>query len=79
MLGKAVAKFLIEKGINKNRIKTKAYGESSPIYNCEECSDEEHEQNVIAVCRAHAQRGGLVIVATHREDLLRHAAHARRA
>jgi len=35
--------------------------------------DDEHEQNVIDVCRRHADLGGLVIVATHREDLLRHA------
>ncbi|MGB3049386.1 MAG: ABC transporter ATP-binding protein [Polyangiales bacterium] len=35
--------------------------------------DDEHERNVIRVCREHADRGGLVIVATHREDFLRHA------
>ncbi len=35
--------------------------------------DDEHERNVIRVCREHANRGGLVIVATHREDFLRHA------
>lgn len=35
--------------------------------------DSEQERNVIRVCRAYADRGGLVIVATHREDFLRHA------
>ena len=35
--------------------------------------DDEQERNVIGVCRAHADLGGLVIVATHREDFLRHA------
>jgi ABC-type multidrug transport system fused ATPase/permease subunit len=35
--------------------------------------DDEQERNVIRVCREHADRGGLVIVATHREDFLRHA------
>lgn len=34
---------------------------------------DERERNVIRVCRAHADRGGLVIVATHREDFLHHA------
>jgi ABC-type multidrug transport system fused ATPase/permease subunit len=33
--------------------------------------DGEHEQNVIRVCRDYAERGGLVVVATHREDFLR--------
>jgi ABC-type multidrug transport system fused ATPase/permease subunit len=35
--------------------------------------DDEQERNVIRVCREHANLGGLVIVATHREDFLRHA------
>jgi ABC-type multidrug transport system fused ATPase/permease subunit len=35
--------------------------------------DDEHERNVIRVCREHADLGGLVIVATHREDFLRRA------
>ena len=35
--------------------------------------DDEQERNVIGVCREHANLGGLVIVATHREDFLRHA------
>ncbi len=35
--------------------------------------DDEQERNVIRVCREHADLGGLVIVATHREDFLRHA------
>jgi ABC-type multidrug transport system fused ATPase/permease subunit len=35
--------------------------------------DDEQERNVIRICRDHADLGGLVIVATHREDFLRHA------
>lgn len=35
--------------------------------------DDEQERNVIDVCREHADLGGLVIVATHREDFLRQA------
>ena len=35
--------------------------------------DDAQERNVIGVCRQHADEGGLVIVATHREDFLRHA------
>jgi ABC-type multidrug transport system fused ATPase/permease subunit len=35
--------------------------------------DDEQEQNVIRVCREHADLGGLVILATHREDFLRDA------
>jgi len=35
--------------------------------------DDEQERNVIRICREHADLGGLVIVATHREDFLRHA------
>lgn len=35
--------------------------------------DDEQERNVIRVCREHADSGGLVIVATHREDFLRRA------
>jgi ATP-binding cassette subfamily B protein len=35
--------------------------------------DDEQERNVIRICRTHANEGGLVIVATHREDFLRHA------
>ncbi len=35
--------------------------------------DDVQERNVIRVCREHADRGGIVIVATHREDFLRHA------
>lgn len=35
--------------------------------------DEQQEQNVIAVCRSHADRGGIVVVASHREDFLRRA------
>jgi ABC-type multidrug transport system fused ATPase/permease subunit len=35
--------------------------------------DDELECRVVAVCRERAERGDLVIVATHREDFLRHA------
>jgi ATP-binding cassette subfamily B protein len=35
--------------------------------------DDEKERNVIDVCREHTDLGGLVIVATHREDFLRDA------
>jgi ABC-type multidrug transport system fused ATPase/permease subunit len=35
--------------------------------------DDEQESKVIALCREQADRAGLVIVATHREHLLRHA------
>jgi ABC-type multidrug transport system fused ATPase/permease subunit len=35
--------------------------------------DAGHERSVMRVCREHADEGGLVIVATHREDFLRHA------
>jgi len=35
--------------------------------------DDAQERNVMAVCRKHADAGGLVVVATHRQDLLRRA------
>jgi ABC-type multidrug transport system fused ATPase/permease subunit len=35
--------------------------------------DDAQERNVVAVCRRHADGGGLVVVATHRQDLLRRA------
>jgi ABC-type multidrug transport system fused ATPase/permease subunit len=35
--------------------------------------DELQEQNVVGICRERADRGDIVIMATHREDLLRHA------
>jgi len=35
--------------------------------------DDEHERHVIRVCREHVDQGALVLVATHREDFLRHA------
>lgn len=35
--------------------------------------DDAQERNVIRMCREHASLGRLVIVATHREDFLRHA------
>jgi ABC-type multidrug transport system fused ATPase/permease subunit len=49
---------------------------SAPVMLLDEPSsalDDEQERNVIGVCREHADLGGLVIVATHREDFLRHA------
>ena len=40
-------RYLISKGIAKERLLSEGYGESQPIINCEgrECSDEEHELN----------------------------------
>jgi outer membrane protein OmpA-like peptidoglycan-associated protein len=38
---KATANYLISKGINKNRLTTKGYGESQPLNNCIKCSPEE--------------------------------------
>jgi ABC-type bacteriocin/lantibiotic exporter with double-glycine peptidase domain len=35
--------------------------------------DDELERRVIDVCLDQRERGGLIIVATHREDFLRHA------
>jgi ABC-type multidrug transport system fused ATPase/permease subunit len=35
--------------------------------------DDEHERSVMRVCRELADQGAVVIVATHREDFLRHA------
>ncbi len=35
--------------------------------------DDAHERIVIRVCREHVDAGGLVLVATHRQDFLRHA------
>jgi ABC-type multidrug transport system fused ATPase/permease subunit len=35
--------------------------------------DDEHERHVIRVCREQAEKGAVVLVATHREDFLRHA------
>ena len=49
---------------------------SAPVLLLDEPSsalEDEQERNVIRVCRDHADLGGLVIVATHREDFLRHA------
>jgi ABC-type multidrug transport system fused ATPase/permease subunit len=49
---------------------------SAPVLLLDEPSsalDDEQERNVIRVCRDHADLGGSVIVATHREDFLRHA------
>jgi len=49
---------------------------SAPVMLLDEPSsalEDEQERNVIGVCREHVDLGGLVIVATHREDFLRHA------
>ncbi|MGB5348558.1 MAG: ABC transporter ATP-binding protein [Polyangiales bacterium] len=49
---------------------------SAPVLLLDEPSsalDDAHERSVIRVCREHADDGGLVLVATHREDFLRHA------
>ena len=49
---------------------------AAPVWLLDEPSsalDEAQEQRVLETCRAHAERGGLVIVATHREDFLRRA------
>lgn len=35
--------------------------------------DEDLERRVLALCRARAEHGAIVVVATHREELLRHA------
>jgi outer membrane protein OmpA-like peptidoglycan-associated protein len=43
----SVVSYLIEKGIDQNRIVPKGYGESTPTINCicSECSDEQHQKN----------------------------------
>jgi outer membrane protein OmpA-like peptidoglycan-associated protein/tetratricopeptide (TPR) repeat protein len=43
----AVTKYLTSKGINKNRIIEKAYGESLPVIPCYEvdCSEDDHQKN----------------------------------
>ncbi|MEL6811602.1 MAG: OmpA family protein [Bacteroidota bacterium] len=38
-------KYLISKGISKDRLTWKGYGETQPIVNCSPCSEEEHEAN----------------------------------
>ena len=42
-----VMKYLIQKGIDSNRLVSQGYGESQPIIDCvsKKCSDEEHELN----------------------------------
>lgn len=44
---KSAVDYLISKGIPKDKLKSKGYGETMPTSNCkcEECSEEEHEQN----------------------------------
>ncbi|MCC7532881.1 MAG: OmpA family protein, partial [Bacteroidia bacterium] len=37
--------YLIAKGIPKARLKAVGYGETRPINDCDDCTDEEHQQN----------------------------------
>ena len=45
---KASMQYLIDRGINKNRLNAQGLGESQPINKCNdntECSEEEHQKN----------------------------------
>ena len=45
---KATIDYLVAKGINRNRLTAKGYGESRPVNRCVdgvECSEAEHQQN----------------------------------
>lgn len=42
---KATVQYVISKGIAKERIEGKGYGESEPKVHCEKCSNEEHAKN----------------------------------
>lgn len=42
---KSAYSYLISKGINKNRISYKGYGESQPLHKCTDCSEIEDQQN----------------------------------
>ena len=42
---KATVQYLISKGIAKNRISGKGFGETEPKVKCENCTEEEHAQN----------------------------------
>jgi outer membrane protein OmpA-like peptidoglycan-associated protein len=42
---KSTVQYIISKGIAKERISGKGYGESEPKVNCTECTQEEHAQN----------------------------------
>ncbi len=37
--------YLILKGISKDRLTWKGFGETQPLINCEPCSEEQHEIN----------------------------------
>mgnify|MGYP001062208342 CR=1 FL=1 len=43
----SAVKYIVDKGINKNRIKAKGYGAQNLLTNCpcDECTDEEHQMN----------------------------------
>jgi outer membrane protein OmpA-like peptidoglycan-associated protein len=45
---KSTLNYLVEKGINKNRLKSKGFGESNPVIRCistRKCSENEHQKN----------------------------------
>ncbi|KGO95973.1 OmpA family protein, partial [Flavobacterium enshiense] len=42
---KATVQYVISKGIAKDRISGKGYGESEPKVQCDQCTDEEHAKN----------------------------------
>jgi outer membrane protein OmpA-like peptidoglycan-associated protein/tetratricopeptide (TPR) repeat protein len=42
---KATVQYVISKGITKDRISGKGYGESEPKVQCDKCTDEEHAKN----------------------------------
>ena len=43
---RATMQYVVSKGIDKNRISGKGYGETQPLINCgENCTDEEHAKN----------------------------------
>jgi outer membrane protein OmpA-like peptidoglycan-associated protein len=44
---KSAVDYLISKGIAKDRVKSKGYGETKPVETCEctKCSEEQHQRN----------------------------------
>lgn len=38
-------KYILSKGISKDRLTSEGYGESQPLINCTTCSDDQHEKN----------------------------------
>jgi outer membrane protein OmpA-like peptidoglycan-associated protein len=42
---KSTVQYILSKGITKDRITGKGYGESEPKIDCKECTEEEHAQN----------------------------------